>query len=81
MVDFTRKSQFTTREATLKVDKGLPVGVHTFELVVTDDSGNRSKAAQVRVSITRLTVVDNPLRPVVVDPIVDIIIPPIRRTP
>ncbi len=81
MADFTEKRQFTTREAVLQVDKGLPAGVHTFELVVMDDSGNRSKAAQVRVSISRIAVPVIPLGPVVVGPVIDIIRPPIRRNP
>ena len=51
MVDFTRQRQFKTREAFLPVDKGLPPGIHIFQLVVADQSGNKSKAAQVKVEI------------------------------
>jgi hypothetical protein len=78
MADFTRQRQFKTREAVLPVDKGLPPGIHTFELVVTDESGNRSKAAQVKVEIVRLTVPVEPVtpvRPVVIDPLGPIINP------
>ena len=83
MVDFTRQRQFKTREAVLAVDKGLPPGIHTFELVVTDESGNQSKAAQVKVEIVRLTVPVEPVtpvRPVVIDPLGPIINPvtPVR---
>lgn len=45
-------------DATLVVtadpDQPLPVGTHTFQLEVTDDSGNRSQPARFR-----LTVVDD----------------------
>lgn len=78
MADFTRQRQFKTREATLLVDKGLPPGIHTFELVVADESGNQSKAAQVRVEIVRLTVPVVPVvpvAPVIRDPITPIITP------
>lgn len=83
MADFTRQRQFKTREAVLAVDKGLPPGIHTFELVVTDESGNQSKAARVRVEIVRLAVPVEPVtpvRPVVIDPLGPIITPvaPVR---
>jgi hypothetical protein len=71
MADFTSQRRFKTREAVLPVDKGLPLGIHTFELVVTDESGNQSKAAQVKVEIVRRVV---PVIPVVpITPIVPII--------
>ncbi len=72
MADFTRQRQFRTREAVLPVDKGLAVGTHTFELVVTDDGGNQSKAAQVRVEVFRLTIIGGtfvPIGGVITDPI------------
>jgi len=62
MVDFTRQRQFKTREAVLTVDKGLQPGVHTFELVVEDDSGNRSRGVQVKVEVVRLTI---PVEPII----------------
>ena len=64
MADFTRQRQFNTREATLLVDKGLPLGIHTFELVVMDASGNQSKAAQVRIEIVGGRVPITPVTPV-----------------
>lgn len=64
MVDFTRQRQFKTREAVLPVDKGLPPGIHTFQLVVTDAQGNQSQAVQVRVEIVRQTVPVTPVIPV-----------------
>ncbi len=69
MADFTRQRQFETREAVLPVDKGLPPGIHTFELVVADESGNQSKAAQVRVEVVRRIVPVIPGAPPVRDPI------------
>ena len=65
MADFTRQRQFKTREATLVVDKGLSPGIHIFELVVVDESGNQSKAAQVRIEIVGGRVPITPVTPVI----------------
>lgn len=76
MADFRRQRQFTTREAVLAVDKGLPLGLHTFQLVVTDESGNQSKVAQVKVEVVRRIVPIvpvAPVTPVVIGPITPII--------
>lgn len=75
MADFTSQRQFRTRQAVLSVDKGLPPGVHTFELVVRDQSGNQSKAARIRVEIVRFFIPVTPIAPVrppLIDPITDI---------
>lgn len=61
MADFTRQHVFRTREPVLIVDKGLQPGVHTFQLVVEDESGNRSKPVQVKVEIVRIL---EPITPV-----------------
>lgn len=53
MVDFTRRRKFVTREPQLKVDAGLDPGTYVFGLMVTDDAGNQSEAAQVKVKIVR----------------------------
>jgi hypothetical protein len=63
MADFTRQREFKTREALLKVDPGLAPGVHTFQLVVEDERGNRSKTAQVKVEIVRTLTPVTPVRP------------------
>lgn len=81
MADFTRQRQFKTREAVLPVDKGLPPGIYTFQLVVADESGNQSKVAQVRVEVVRLAVPIIPVvpvTPVVIGPVTPIITPVIR---
>lgn len=62
MVDFATQRVFKTREAVLKVDPGLALGVHTFELVVQDAAGNVSQAARVKVEIVRALI---PVTPVV----------------
>jgi len=66
MADFTSQRQFKTREPVLPVDKGLPVGIHTFELAVTDAGGNRSQAAQVKVEIVRSVVPTAPTGVVII---------------
>ncbi len=71
--DFTRRRRFTTEIPRLDVAPGLPVGRHTFELVVEDDSGNRSRPARITVDI----VAPRPFRPLPGDgPIIPVIRPP-----
>lgn len=53
MADFTRQSEFKTREPRIPVDKTLPPGVYTFQLVVVDESGNVSKPVQVKVAVVK----------------------------
>ena len=40
-----------TVEVTVDADNLLPVGVHTFQLVVSDDSGNLSQPALVEIVV------------------------------
>jgi len=63
MVDFSRQRQFKTREGVLPVDKGLPPGIHIFQLVVADQSGNKSKAALVKVEIMGIRAPGTPTVP------------------
>lgn len=51
MATFRLNRPVTTREPRVLVDAGLPAGQHTFELVVTDASGNRSLPARVVVVV------------------------------
>ncbi len=53
-IDQLRANAATTSDAQLKVNPGsnpLPIGQHTFELTVADDSGNESVPARVRVIV------------------------------
>jgi D-ribose pyranose/furanose isomerase RbsD len=52
-----------TTEAVVTVDAGLPVGTHRFQLQVVTDTGQRSVADVVQVSVVR-TLVREPLRPI-----------------
>lgn len=73
MANFTSQRSFTTTEPTITVDKGLPVGKHTFELVVSDAQGNRSKAARLSIEVVLLVVPITPITPIIpVQPIVPI---------
>ena len=83
MADFRRQRKFKTSRPQLQVAAGLPVGSYLFQLEVVDQSGNRSRAAQVRIKI-----VDNftPVTPVggdtrVLSPVISPVItrPPIIR--
>ena len=62
MADFTVQREFTTREPVLPVTGNLPVGLHTFQLVAVDQSGNKSRPAQISVEIVRGTVVTPVIR-------------------
>ncbi len=70
MADFNRRRRFTTRRPRIAVAGTLPVGRHRFELVVEDESGNRSRPAQIEVIVVR-----NRLGPLPGD----LFRPPIRR--
>ncbi len=60
MADFVQKRQYKSREPLIQVDAGLAPGVYTFQLEVTDNSGNVSKPARVRVEIVR-ALIDGPV--------------------
>ena len=62
MATFVRGQPITTREPTIKVDAGLAVGVHRFQLVVLTDTGQKSAPVIAEVSIQR-TILD-PTRPI-----------------
>lgn len=69
MADFLTKQTISTGESVLKVESGLPVGIHRFQLVVVDDSGRRSKPAEIEVTIYRTTVIPGPIDPLPLRPI------------
>lgn len=62
MATFVRGQPITTREPTIRVDAGLAVGVHRFQLVVLTDTGQKSAPVVAEVSIQR-TILD-PTRPI-----------------
>lgn len=67
MPTFTPNKPIETRTPTIEVE-GLPLGQHRFQLVVEDESGNKSAA-----SIGVVTIIKRPLiitRPTPVPPII-----------
>lgn len=62
MADFTLQREFITREPVLPVTGNLTVGLHIFQLVAVDQSGNKSRPAQISVEIVRGTVVTPVIR-------------------
>lgn len=68
MPEFTIGTSIETQDASITVDidpnSPLPPGAHTFQLVVTDDSGNQSAPATLRVIVRDTTaptaVLDGP---------------------
>lgn len=92
MAAFRPNVPVVTRAEFVRVDPGLPVGQHRFRLVVVDDQGNRSRPAEVVVSVLRrlqppIIEVDRP--PVLeqprlpgdlqTDPVIDPLVRPRRR--
>jgi hypothetical protein len=53
MVSFARKRKYETRESVLRVDGDLEPGTYRFRLQVSDESGNLSKPAELKVEIVR----------------------------
>ena len=53
MTAFRPNVPVLTASPRVKVDAGLAVGAHTFQLVAIDDAGNRSKPARLVVEIQR----------------------------
>ena len=49
---FVLNRPVTTSEPTVVVDRGLAAGRHRFWLEVVDESGNRSKPAEVDVIVS-----------------------------
>lgn len=75
MADFATRKKFTTVKPQLSVVGTLPVGKHTFQLVVVDDSGNVSRPVKAVVEITPVILgpfvpIDSTLRlsPIVIEP-------------
>lgn len=81
MARFVVNTPITTREPSVTVDAGLPIGRHRFRLEVIDAAGLRSRPVDAIIEVQRLVV-----RPDVVIPPTDPIRPvldprvPIRPT-
>ncbi|NNE64859.1 MAG: hypothetical protein HKN34_12300 [Gammaproteobacteria bacterium] len=61
MVDFRDKKRVATRDASIRVDPGLPAGRYVFQLTAVDAAGTRSKPARIRVEVVdRLVVTTDP---------------------
>ena len=61
MVDFQNSKRVETTEAIIKVDAGLPAGRYVFQLIVIDESGNKSKPARINLKVTKR--IAGPFRP------------------
>lgn len=62
----------TTREPQVSVEPGLKPGRHLFRLEVVDSAGNRSRPAELVVTVKRAQpVITEPVirRPIVIDPV------------
>jgi hypothetical protein len=56
MARFEARTPITTREPTIAVDPGLPVGRHRFRLEVIDAAGQRSAADEAVVEVQRIII-------------------------
>ncbi len=74
MADFKQKKSFKSRESLLVVDGGLPPGTYVFQLEVEDESGNKSKAAKIKMKIVEA---QDPVRPPGGND--RIVVPPVNR--
>ena len=78
MARFDINTPITTREPTVPVDAGLPIGRHRFRLEVFDRQGRRSTPNDAIVEVQRIVV--NPVLPVlspVVSPVISPVIAPV----
>ncbi|MCP4378554.1 MAG: hypothetical protein GY794_20555 [bacterium] len=60
MVDFREIKRVESRDASIKVDPGLPAGRYVFLLTIFDEAGNQSKPARINVEVVRQRVVIDP---------------------
>jgi hypothetical protein len=66
MARFVAGTPITSREPTMVVDAGLPVGRHRFRLEVVDSTGRRSVADDAIVEVQRVVV--GPVGPIIPTP-------------
>jgi hypothetical protein len=85
MARFVVGTPQVTREPTITVDAGLPVGRHRFRLEVVDASGLRSAPDQIVVEVQRIIVDPGriPTGPVIPTPgpVIGPVVGPIVSTP
>jgi hypothetical protein len=62
MARFVINVPISTREPTVAVDAGLPIGRHRFRLEVVDAAGNRSRPSEAIVEVQQ-GVIDRSGRP------------------
>ena len=55
---FKRNVAIETSSPVAKVENKLPVGNHTFQLVVEDNAGNRSRPVKTVVEVIRTATID-----------------------
>ncbi len=53
MVTLSPGKPFSTTEPKVVVENALPIGLHLFQLVVVDDSGNVSAPVELAVSVQK----------------------------
>ena len=80
MATFSVGQPITTKTSTITVDAGLPVGSHRFQLEVTDNAGNRSKADVAVVTVQR-EVIPGPLDPRPTIPLPGTVVDPVLTGP
>lgn len=67
MAKFVVGETLVSEEPVIRVDAGLPVGVHRFQLVVESARGRRSRPAEVAVRVRRRRILGDLGGLVVVD--------------
>jgi hypothetical protein len=84
MAKFVVGRPLTTRESSVVVDAGLPVGIHRFQLIVIGANGVASKPDQVLVQVQATRLIPGIRTPPVI-PLPPLPLPPITplspRTP
>jgi hypothetical protein len=84
MARFVAGTPQITREPTITVDAGLPLGRHRFRLEVVDGAGLRSRPDDIIVEVQRIIVGPNiPTGPIIPTPgpVVGPVIGPVIATP
>lgn len=70
---------FETDQPTIDIDAGLKIGAYTFQLIVVDERGQRSKPTEAVVNIVRDRFVPPVTPPIDIRPVIVTPTPPIVR--